>query len=61
MPGPSTSIDDIDIKIETSRPPSSSHTSLSEEAYSPQYFSEEEEEEEESDQEEPVDSDLELN
>ncbi|XP_058791444.1 transcription factor Dp-1 isoform X2 [Phymastichus coffea] len=62
MPGPSTSMDDIDVKIETSRPPSSSHTSLSEDAYSPQYFSEDEEElEEESDQDEQVDSDLEMN
>ncbi|XP_016839563.1 transcription factor Dp-1 isoform X2 [Nasonia vitripennis] len=63
IPGPSTSIEDIDIKIETSRPPSSSHTSLSEDAPSPpsQYFSEEEEEDEESDQEDHGDSDMEMN
>ncbi|EFN88707.1 Transcription factor Dp-1 [Harpegnathos saltator] len=63
IPGPSTSMDDLDIKLEGSRPPSSSHTSLSEDALSPpsQYFSEEEDEEEESDQDDQADSDLEVN
>ncbi|XP_011500591.1 PREDICTED: transcription factor Dp-1 isoform X2 [Ceratosolen solmsi marchali] len=61
--GPSTSIEDTELKVETSRPPSSSRTSLSEDALSPpsQYFSEEEEEEEESDQDDQVDSDLDIN
>lgn len=61
--GPSTSMEELDIKLEGSRPPSSSHTSLSEDALSPpsQYFSEEEDEEEESDQDDQADSDLEVN
>lgn len=61
--GPSTSMEDLDIKLEDSRPPSSSHTSLSEDALSPpsHYYSEEEDEEDESDQDEPADSDLEVN
>ncbi|XP_032663606.1 transcription factor Dp-1 isoform X2 [Odontomachus brunneus] len=63
IPGPSTSVEDLDIKLESSRPPSSSHTSLSEDALSPpsQYFSEDEDEEEESDQDDQADSDLEVN
>ncbi|XP_014483848.1 PREDICTED: transcription factor Dp-1 isoform X1 [Dinoponera quadriceps] len=63
IPGPSTSMDDLDIKLEGSRPPSSLHTSLSEDVLSPpsQYFSEEEDEEEESDQDDQADSDLEVN
>ena len=62
--GPSTSTEDIAlIKVENSRPPSSSHTSISEDALSPpsHFFSEEEEDEEESDQEEQVESDLDMN
>ncbi|CAK9800290.1 Transcription factor Dp-1 [Anthophora quadrimaculata] len=63
IPGPSTSMEDLDIKLEGSRPPSSSHTSLSEDVLSPpsQYYSEEEDEEEESDQDDQADSDLEVN
>ncbi|XP_043275028.1 transcription factor Dp-1 [Venturia canescens] len=65
IPGPSTSIDDLGIKLEgsNSRPPSSSRTSLSEDPLSPpsQYFSEEDDEEEESEQDEQGDSDLEVN
>lgn len=63
IPGPSTSMEDLDIKLEGSRPPSSSHTSLSGDPLSPpsQYFSEEEDEEEESDQDDQADSDLEVN
>ncbi|XP_012262642.1 transcription factor Dp-1 isoform X2 [Athalia rosae] len=65
IPGPSTSIDELEIKLEESgsRPPSSSRTSLSEDPLSPpsQYFSEEEDEEEESDQDDEVPSDLEVN
>jgi hypothetical protein len=63
IPGPSTSMEDLDIKLEGSRPPSSSHTSLSEDPLSPpsQYYSEEEDEEEESDQDDQADSDLEVN
>ncbi|XP_012283649.1 transcription factor Dp-1 isoform X5 [Orussus abietinus] len=64
IPGPSTSMDELEIKLEStgSRPPSSSHTSLSEDALSPPpYFSEDEDEEEESDQDDQADSDLELN
>lgn len=65
IPGPSTSIDDLGIKLEGSgsRPPSSSRTSLSEDPMSPpsQYFSEEEDEEDESDQDDQGDSDLEVN
>lgn len=63
IPGPSTSMEDLDMKLEGSRPPSSSHTSLSEEPLSPpsQYYSEEEDDEEESDQDDQADSDLEVN
>lgn len=63
IPGPSTSMEDLDTKLEGSRPPSSSHTSLSEDVLSPpsQYYSEEEDEEEESDQDDQADSDLEVN
>lgn len=63
IPGPSTSMEDIDIKLEGSRPPSSSHTSLSEDPLSPpsQYYSEEEDDDEESDQDDQADSDLEVN
>lgn len=63
IPGPSTSMEDLDIKLEGSRPPSSSHTSLSEDVLSPpsQYYSEEEDEEEDSDQDDQADSDLEVN
>ncbi|KAL2734136.1 transcription factor Dp-1 isoform X1 [Vespula squamosa] len=63
IPGPSTSMEDLEIKLEGSRPPSSSHTSLSEDALSPpsQYYSEEEDDEEESDQDDQADSDLEVN
>lgn len=63
IPGPSTSMEDLDIKLEGSRPPSSSHTSLSEDPLSPpsQYYSEEEDDEEESDQDDQADSDLEVN
>ncbi|XP_015607811.1 transcription factor Dp-1 [Cephus cinctus] len=65
IPGPSTSMDELEIKLESSgsRPPSSSHTSLSEDPLSPpsQYYSEEEDEDEESDQDDQVDSDLEVN
>lgn len=65
IPGPSTSMDELEIKLEESgsRPPSSSRTSLSEDPLSPpsQYFSEEEDEEEESDQDDQGDSDLEVN
>lgn len=62
IPGPSTSMEDLDIKLEGSRPPSSSHTSLSEDLSPPsQYFSEEEDEDDESDQDEQADSDLEAN
>lgn len=63
IPGPSTSMEDLDIKLEGSRPPSSSHTSLSEDPLSPpsQYYSEEEDDDEESDQDDQVDSDLEVN
>ena len=63
IPGPSTSMEDMDVKVETSRPPSSSRTSLSEDAFSPpsQYCSEDDEEEEESDQEEQAESDIEMN
>ncbi|XP_015522402.1 transcription factor Dp-1 isoform X2 [Neodiprion lecontei] len=65
IPGPSTSMDELEIKLEESgsRPPSSSRTSLSEDPLSPpsQFFSEEEDEEEESDQDDQVDSDLEAN
>lgn len=60
IPGPSTSMDDLDIKLEGSRPPSSSHTSLSEDPLSPQYYSEDDDDEEESDQDDQVDSDLEV-
>ncbi|EFN73759.1 Transcription factor Dp-1 [Camponotus floridanus] len=63
IPGPSTSMEDLDIKLEGSRPPSSSHTSLSEDPLSPpsQYYSEEEDDDEESDQDDQADSDLEVN
>ncbi|KAJ8681481.1 hypothetical protein QAD02_017268 [Eretmocerus hayati] len=63
LPGPSAPVEEIELKVEMTRPPSSSRTSLSEEALSPpsQYFSEEDEEEEESEQEDQVDSDLEMN
>lgn len=63
IPGPSTSMEDLEVKLEGSRPPSSSHTSLSEDALSPpsQYYSEEEDDEEESDQDDQADSDLEVN
>lgn len=64
IPGPSTSIDDLEIKLEgASRPPSSSQTSLSEDPLSPpsHYYSEEEDEEDESEQDEQADSDLEIN
>ncbi|XP_024872999.1 transcription factor Dp-1 isoform X1 [Temnothorax curvispinosus] len=63
IPGPSTSIEDLDMKLEGSRPPSSSHTSLSEDPLSPpsQYYSEEEDDEEESDQDDQADSDLDAN
>ncbi|XP_025074414.1 LOW QUALITY PROTEIN: transcription factor Dp-1 [Pogonomyrmex barbatus] len=63
IPGPSTSMEDLDMKLEGSRPPSSSHTSLSEDPLSPpsQYYSEEEDDEEESDQDDQADSDLEVN
>lgn len=65
LPGPSTSMDDLEIKLETmdstSRPPSSSRTSLSEDAPSPHYYTDEEEDEEMSEQEDAVDSDLEAN
>ncbi|XP_008547325.1 transcription factor Dp-1 [Microplitis demolitor] len=66
IPGPSAPTEDVEIKMEGSgsRPPSSSHTSLSEEALSPpsHYFSEDEEEEEEmSEQDDPVDSDVDVN
>lgn len=62
----STSIDELDIKLEaSSRPPSSSRTSLSEEALSPQsqYSEEEEEDLEEFEHDEHVglDSDIEIN
>lgn len=60
IPGPSTSMDDLDIKLEGSRPPSSSHTSLSEDPLSPQYYSEDDDDEEESDQDDQADSDLEV-
>ncbi|XP_072767837.1 transcription factor Dp-1 isoform X1 [Anoplolepis gracilipes] len=63
IPGPSTSMEDLDIKLEGSRPPSSSHTSLSEDPLSPpsQYYSEEEDDDEESDQDDQADSDMEVN
>ncbi|XP_033227091.1 transcription factor Dp-1 [Belonocnema kinseyi] len=64
IPGPSTSMDDFEVKLEgASRPPSSSQTSLSEDPLSPpsQYCSEEEDEDDESGQEEQADSDLEIN
>ncbi|KMQ91774.1 transcription factor dp-1 [Lasius niger] len=63
IPGPSTSMEELDIKLEGSRPPSSSHTSLSEDPLSPpsQYYSEEEDDDEESDQDDQADSDLEVN
>lgn len=68
--GPSTSMDELDMKLEaSSRPPSSSRTSLSEEALSPQsqYCSEEEEEEEDMmedfdhDEQTGLDSDVDIN
>lgn len=65
VPGPSTSVasDDntsFELKLETSRPPSS-RASISEEALSPpsQYYSEEEEEEDDSEIE--AESDMEIN
>lgn len=65
IPGPSAPIEDVEIKMEGSgsRPPSSSHTSLSGEASPPShYFSEDEEEEEEmSEQDDTVDSDVDVN
>ena len=64
IPGPSTSMDDFEVKLEgASRPPSSSQTSLSEDPLSPpsQFYSEEEDEDEESEQDEQADSDLEVN
>ncbi|XP_051159646.1 transcription factor Dp-1 [Leptopilina boulardi] len=64
IPGPSTSIDDLEIKLEgASRPPSSSQTSISEDPLSPpsHFYSEEEDEEDESEQDEQADSDLEIN
>lgn len=63
--GPSTSVDGLDIKTEgpPSRPPSSLHTSLSEDALSPpsHYYSEEDDDEDDSDQEDRMDSDLDVN
>ncbi|XP_034949182.1 transcription factor Dp-1 isoform X2 [Chelonus insularis] len=65
IPGPSTTIEGMEIKTEesSSRPPSSLHTSLSEEALSPpsQYCSDDDEDEDESDQDEPADSDVDVN
>ncbi|XP_044014890.1 transcription factor Dp-1 isoform X2 [Aphidius gifuensis] len=66
LSGASTSIDEMDIKLEaSSRPPSSSRTSLSEEPLSPHsgYSEEEEEDIEEFEHDEHVgmDSDIEIN
>ncbi|XP_014231580.1 transcription factor Dp-1 isoform X1 [Trichogramma pretiosum] len=55
-------VDDIELKMEaSSRPPSSSHTSYSEEAPSPSHYYSEFEDEEDSEQEEQVESDSEMN
>lgn len=67
IPGPSTSMEELELKLEgsSSRPPSSSRTSLSEEVMSPpsQYFSDDEEDYMESDQDdnEPVECDIDMN
>ncbi|XP_063972234.1 transcription factor Dp-1 isoform X2 [Diachasmimorpha longicaudata] len=65
IPGPSTSMEELELKLEGSgsRPPSSSRTSLSEEAMSPpsQIYSDDEEDDLESDQNEQVDSDIDIN
>ncbi|XP_015113951.1 transcription factor Dp-1 [Diachasma alloeum] len=65
IPGPSTSMEELELKLEgsSSRPPSSSRTSLSEEAMSPpsQIYSDDEEDDLESDQDEQVDSDVDIN
>ncbi|XP_011304442.1 transcription factor Dp-1 isoform X3 [Fopius arisanus] len=65
IPGPSTSMEELELKLEgsSSRPPSSSRTSLSEEAMSPpsQYCSDDEEDDLDSDQDEQVDSDVDIN
>lgn len=66
IPGPSTAIEEIEIKVEGSgsRPPSSSRTSLSEEALSPpsHYFSDEDDDDDVmSDHEELIDSDVDIN
>lgn len=66
IPGPSSTImEELEIKVEGSgsRPPSSSRTSLSEEALSPpsQYCTDEEDDDDLSDPDETVDSDIDIN
>lgn len=63
LAGPSTSMEDLEMKMEAGSQPASSRTSFSEEAMdTTQFFSDDEEYEEEiSDQDEQADSDLEAN
>ncbi|KAK0180046.1 hypothetical protein PV327_005729 [Microctonus hyperodae] len=66
IPGPSSIVmEELEIKVEGSgsRPPSSSRTSLSEEALSPpsQYCTDEEDDDDLSDPDETVDSDIDIN